>query len=90
MQPIVAQSQPLEPITEQTPKSDSPTSSKGKRPAKKDFKAFALALAEQFYEQNEEDSDKESTIGSSVLRSQFDLFQDAQDPFDGYNLSLDY
>jgi hypothetical protein len=28
--------------------------------AKKDFKAFALALTEQFFEQNEENSDEES------------------------------
>jgi len=45
--------------------------------AKKDFKAFALALTEQFFEQNEENSDEESTAESSVPRSQFELFQDA-------------
>jgi ATP-dependent exoDNAse (exonuclease V) beta subunit len=91
IQTIMAQSQqPPEPIIEQAPKSESPTSFKGKRPAKKDFKAFALALAEQFYEQNEENSNEESTVESSVPRSQFDLFQDVQDPFDGYDLSCDY
>ncbi|XP_062171082.1 uncharacterized protein LOC133876857 [Alnus glutinosa] len=79
---------PPEPITEQAPKSESPISSKGKMPAEKDFKAFALA--EQFFEQNEENSDEESTAESSVPRSQFDLFQDAQDPFDRYDLSCDY
>jgi hypothetical protein len=62
IQTIMTQSQqPPEPITEQAPKSESPTSFKGKRHAKKDFKAFAFALAEQFYEQNEENSDEEST-----------------------------
>jgi hypothetical protein len=92
-QPLVAQTQSPEPIIEplsQDPKSDSPTSSNRKRPAKKDFKAFALSLAEQFYEQDEEEADEESTAKSSVPRSQFDLFQDAQDPFDAYDLSLDY
>jgi len=87
---MVQSQQPPEPIIEQAPKFESPTSSKGKRHAKKDFKAFALALAEQFYEENEVNSDEESTVEFSVPRSQFDLFQDAQDPFDGYDLSCDY
>jgi hypothetical protein len=49
-----------------------------------------FALAEQSYEENEVNSDEESTAESSVPRSQFGLFQDAQDPFDGYDLSCDY
>jgi hypothetical protein len=44
----------------QAPKSNSPTSSKGKKPTKKDLKAFALAFAKQFYEASEEE-DEDST-----------------------------
>jgi hypothetical protein len=97
----VAQLQPPEPS--QVPKSESPISSKGKRPAKKDFKAFALALAEQFYEVSEEEEEEEGTAESSIhhygeegtiesfiRRYGFDPFQDAQDPYDAYDLNIDY
>jgi hypothetical protein len=69
----------------QAPKSESPTSSKGKKPTKKDLKAFALAFAEQFYEASEEEEDEDSTAESSIHLSQIDPFQDAQDPYDGYD-----
>jgi hypothetical protein len=48
MQPIVAQSQPLEPITEQTPKSDSPTSSKGKGLLRRILRHLPLPLLSSF------------------------------------------
>jgi len=73
----------------QAPKSNSPTSSKGKKPTKKDLKAFALAFAKQFYEASEEE-DEDSIAESSIHKSQIDLFQDAQDPFDAYDLSLEF
>jgi hypothetical protein len=69
----------------QAPKSESPTSSKGKKPTKNDLKAFALAFAEQFYEASEEEEDEDSTAESSIHLSQIDPFQDAQDPYDGYD-----
>jgi hypothetical protein len=42
-------------------------------------------LAEQFYEASEE----EETAKSSSHPRQFDPFQDAQDPYDAYDLDLD-
>jgi len=49
IQPIMAQSQqPPEPITKQAPKSESPTSSKGKRHAKKDSRRLSLPLLSNF------------------------------------------
>jgi hypothetical protein len=83
----VAQLQSHEPIIKlpKAPKSESPTFSKGKKPTKKNLKAFALALAEQFYEASEE----EETAESSSHPRQFDPFQDAQDPYDAYDLDLD-
>jgi len=54
-----------------------PTSSKGKKPTKKDLKAFALAFAEQFYEASEEEEDEDSTAESSVHLSQINPYQDS-------------
>jgi hypothetical protein len=83
----LAQTQLLEPVAKlpQTPKSGSPTSSKGNKPTKKDLKAFALAFAEQFYEASQEEEDEDSTTESSIRLSQIDPFQDAQDLYDGFD-----
>jgi hypothetical protein len=94
----------VQPTKSESPKSTSPSSSKGKKPAKKDFKAFALALAEKFYECNEEEEEEEEEEGSAgssfphekedtaealIHRYGFDLFQNAQDPYDAVDLDSD-
>jgi hypothetical protein len=70
----------------QAPKSESSTFSKGKKPTKKDFKAFALAFAKQFYEASEEE-EEDSTTESSTHHNQVDFYQD---PLDAYDLGLDF
>jgi hypothetical protein len=89
----------VQPTKSESPKSTSPSSSKGKKPAKKDFKAFALALAEKFYEASEEEEEgsagssfpheEENTAEALICRYGFDLFQDAQDPYDAVDLDCD-
>jgi hypothetical protein len=53
-----------------------PTSSKGKKPTKKDLKAFALAFAEEFYEASDKE-EEDSTSESSVHLSQINPYQDS-------------
>jgi CRISPR/Cas system CSM-associated protein Csm4 (group 5 of RAMP superfamily) len=83
------QVQPPEPIEKspQVPKPGSFTSSKGKKPSKKDLKQVAYNFMQQFIEASDDEEDEEegSTVESSIHLSQIDPFQDAQDPYDGYD-----
>jgi hypothetical protein len=94
-----AQAQPIAKAPKsESPKSESPTSSRGKRPTKKEFEAFALALAEKFYEDSKQEDEgstesfvhryEEKDAESFIRCYGFDLFQDAQDPFGTYELDL--
>jgi hypothetical protein len=89
--PTVDDQVPAQPFPKAS-KSVSSSSSKGKKPSKEEIKAFARALAEQYLEARvEDDVDKEeaSTAESSTQHYNFDPFQDAQNPFDVYDLDLD-
>jgi len=79
----------VEPATDFPKPESSTTSSKGKKPSK--IKQVAIKLMQQIIEVEDGDEDEEaSTAESSVQHHHnFDLFQDAQDPYDFTDLDLD-
>jgi len=72
-----------------SPKPESSSSSKGKKPS--NIKQVALKLMQQLIEAEDGDEEEElSTAESSVQHHYiFDPFQDAQDPYDITDLDLD-
>jgi hypothetical protein len=72
-----------------SPKPESSSSSKGKKPSK--INEVALKLMQQLIEAEDGDEEEElSTAESSVQHHYiFDPFQDAQDPYDITDLDLD-
>jgi len=72
-----------------SPKPESSSSSKGKKPSK--IKQVALKLMQQLIEAKDGDEEEESSTAESSVQHHynFDLFQDAQDPYDITDLDLD-
>jgi hypothetical protein len=70
-------------------KPESSTYSKGKKPSK--IKQIALKFMQQLIEAEDGDEDEEASTAESYVQHHhnFDLFQDAQDPYDFTDLDLD-